>query len=205
METFGKSGVRRIVPGEYIATDPKGRAVMITAIEKQKFVYILNRDAATRLTISSPLEAHRTNTIVFDMIGVDVAFDNPIFAAIEMEYTEIDESDPSTETLPQPISQLVYYELDLGLNHVVRKWADPIDPSSHKLLMVPGGSDGPSGVLVCSENKVSWKHVGHETIQVPIPRRVNYLEDVHPRSILINAGITHRLKNKFFILVQTEE
>ena len=28
-ETFGKSGVRRIVPGQYLAADPKGRAVMI--------------------------------------------------------------------------------------------------------------------------------------------------------------------------------
>lgn len=30
--------------------------VMIGAVEKQKLVYILNRDAAARLTISSPLE-----------------------------------------------------------------------------------------------------------------------------------------------------
>lgn len=29
METFGKSGCRRIVPGQYLAIDPKGRAVMI--------------------------------------------------------------------------------------------------------------------------------------------------------------------------------
>jgi splicing factor 3B subunit 3 len=29
-ETFGKSGCRRIVPGQYLATDPKGRAVMIS-------------------------------------------------------------------------------------------------------------------------------------------------------------------------------
>jgi splicing factor 3B subunit 3 len=28
-ETYGKSGCRRIVPGQYLATDPKGRAVMI--------------------------------------------------------------------------------------------------------------------------------------------------------------------------------
>ena len=28
-ETFGKSGCRRIVPGQYIAADPKGRAAMI--------------------------------------------------------------------------------------------------------------------------------------------------------------------------------
>lgn len=28
-ETFGKSGCRRIVPGQYLAIDPKGRAIMI--------------------------------------------------------------------------------------------------------------------------------------------------------------------------------
>ena len=33
-ETFGKTGCRRIVPGEYLAADPKGRAIMIGAIEK---------------------------------------------------------------------------------------------------------------------------------------------------------------------------
>ena len=37
-ETFGKSGCRRIVPGEYLAVDPKGRACMIGAVEKQKLV-----------------------------------------------------------------------------------------------------------------------------------------------------------------------
>lgn len=29
-ETFGKSGCRRIVPGQFLAVDPKGRAVMIS-------------------------------------------------------------------------------------------------------------------------------------------------------------------------------
>ena len=48
METFGKSGCRRIVPGQYLAIDPKGRAVMIGAVEKQKLVYILNRDMVAR-------------------------------------------------------------------------------------------------------------------------------------------------------------
>ena len=28
-ETFGKSGCRRIVPGQYLAVDPKGRSLMI--------------------------------------------------------------------------------------------------------------------------------------------------------------------------------
>lgn len=31
-ETFGKSGCRRIVPGQYLAMDPRGRAFMIAAV-----------------------------------------------------------------------------------------------------------------------------------------------------------------------------
>ena len=59
---------------------------MIGAIEKQKLVYILNRDAQARLTISSPLEAHKSNTLVFHMVGVDVGFENPTFACLEVDY-----------------------------------------------------------------------------------------------------------------------
>lgn len=55
-ETFGKSGIRRIVPGQYLAADPRGRAVMIGAIERSKFVYVLNRDASNNLTIRLVME-----------------------------------------------------------------------------------------------------------------------------------------------------
>ena len=41
---------------------------------------MLNRDTASRLAISSPLEAHKSNAIIFHTCGVDVGFDNPIFA-----------------------------------------------------------------------------------------------------------------------------
>ena len=66
----------------------------IAAIEKQKFVYIMNRDSNNKLTISSPLEAHKLETIIFSVVGVDVGFDNPIFALIELEYKEADQ-DPT--------------------------------------------------------------------------------------------------------------
>lgn len=68
-----------------------GRAVMVGAVEKQKLVYIFNRDSQARLTISSPLEAHKSNTLVYHMIGVDVGFENPTFACIEMDYEEADQ------------------------------------------------------------------------------------------------------------------
>lgn len=61
-------------------------AIILGAIEKQKLVYILNRDAEARLTISSPLEAHKSNTLVYHTVGVDVGFDNPMFACLEIDY-----------------------------------------------------------------------------------------------------------------------
>jgi len=71
---------------------------MIGAMEKQKFVYILNRDSDQKLTISSPLDAHKSHTIIFDMCGVDVGYENPLFAVIEVDYGEIDEKDSTLYT-----------------------------------------------------------------------------------------------------------
>ncbi|KAG1448180.1 hypothetical protein G6F56_009020 [Rhizopus delemar] len=119
-ETYGKTGCRRIVPGQYLTADPKGRAVMIGASEKQKLVYILNRDSAANLTISSPLEAHKSHAVIHHITAVDVGFENPTFACLEVDYGDAD-ADPSGEAAQLAEKTLTYYELDLGLNHVVRK------------------------------------------------------------------------------------
>jgi len=200
-ETFGRSGCRRIVPGQFLAVDPRGRAVMIGAIEKQKFVYILNRDSAAKLTISSPLEAHKSRTICFSVVGVDVGFDNPIFACIEVDYGK-NESVP-VEELPKT---LTFYELDLGLNHVVRKWNDAIDPSSNMLIQVPGGTDGPGGVLVCAENFIYWKNSDHEDIHAAVPKRSDMDESVNIM-IVSHTIFQRRDKNNnffFFFIIQSE-
>lgn len=189
-ETYGKSGVRRIVPGQQLATDPKGRAVMIASIEKQKFVYILNRDSAAHLTISSPLEAHKAHTVIYSIAGVDVGFENPVFAALELDYED-----------ENPQKNLVFYELDLGLNHVVRKWSDPVDSKANILITVPGGADGPGGILVCSENYITFKNNGHPDVRAAIPRRRDSEPD---KSLLIVATATHKQKDIFFFLVQSE-
>lgn len=70
------------------------------AMEKQKLVYILNRDIAARLTIGSPLEAHKSHTTVHYCTGVDVGFENPIFACLEVDYSEADQ-DPTGEALKE--------------------------------------------------------------------------------------------------------
>jgi splicing factor 3B subunit 3 len=66
---------------------------------------------------------------------------------------------------------LTYYELDLGLNHVVRKWSDVVEETANLLVALPGGKDGPSGVLVCSEGLISWRHPDFKSVRVPIPTR----------------------------------
>ncbi|CDP21592.1 unnamed protein product [Coffea canephora] len=199
-ETFGKSGCRRIVPGQYLAIDPKGRAAMIGACEKQKLVYVLNRDTATRLTISSPLEAHKSHTITYSICGVDCGFDNPIFAAIELDYSEADQ-DPTGVAASEAQKHLTFYELDLGLNHVSRKWSDQVDNGANMLVTVPGGGDGPSGVLVCAENFVIYKNQGHPDVRAVIPRRADLPAE---RGVLIVSAAMHKQKSMFFFLLQTE-
>ncbi|KDR20301.1 splicing factor 3B subunit 3 [Zootermopsis nevadensis] len=203
-ETFGKSGCRRIVPGQYLAIDPKGRAVMIGAIEKQKLVYILNRDAEARLTISSPLEAHKSNTLVYHTVGVDAGFENPMFACLEIDYEEAD-TDPTGEAAHKTQQTLTFYELDLGLNHVVRKYSEPLEEHANFLVSVPGGNDGPSGVLICSENYLTYKNLGDQhDIRCPIPRRRNDLDDPE-RGMIFVCSATHKTKSMFFFLAQTEQ
>lgn len=209
-ETFGRSGNRRVIPGQYLAADPKGRAVLIGAVEKGKLIYILNRDADANLTISSPLEANKATTVVESVVGVDVGYENPLFASLEFDFGEADQ-DPTGEAAVHTQKNLTYYELDLGLNHIVRRWSGPVDARAHHLIQVPGGYnhnterwDGPSGVLVCSENYIVYKHQGQPEHRVPIPRRQNPVAH-EDRGSMIVASVLHKMKSAFFFLVQNEE
>ncbi|KAF5554724.1 pre-mRNA-splicing factor rse-1 [Fusarium napiforme] len=202
-ETYGKSGVRRTVPGEYLAVGPKGRACIIAFVEKSKFVYVLNRNAQAELTMSSPLEAHKHGVLVLSLVALDVGYSNPIFAALEMDYSESDQ-DPSGQAMPDV--QLVYYELDLGLNHVARKWSETAESTASLLFQVPGGNNGPSGVLICGEESITYRHSNQDPLRVPIPRRRGPTEDPQRKRTII-GGVMHKLKNspEAFFLLQTED
>lgn len=200
-------GCRRGTPGQYLAKDPRGRAFMISAIEKRKLVYVLNRDSSGKPTIASPLEAHRSRTIVIDTVGVDNGYDNPIFASLEYQYP--DEDDFFMDGMAAPaqhgthLKEVAYYELDLGLNHVSRRWAKAVHPSACCLASLHGGADGPSGVLVGGEDWIEYIHEGlQEKIICTIPRR-----KLHPaqKGILITKMTVHKQKkSKFFALAQSE-
>jgi hypothetical protein len=40
----------------------------------------------------------------------------------------------------------------------VRKWSDAVDNGANLLIPVPGGGDGPGGVLVAAENFLLYRH-----------------------------------------------
>ncbi|TDL17743.1 hypothetical protein BD410DRAFT_807099 [Rickenella mellea] len=182
-EPFGKSGARRTVPGQYLATDPSGRSVMIAAMEKAKLVYILNRDAADNLSISSPLEAHRNAAIIHDIVGVDVGFENPLYAALEVDYTEPDQDPSGVAFRNAEKVTLTFYELDLGLNHVVRKWSQATDPRANLLVQVPGGRSNSGDRMEGPSDHIIYWNMDALPHRVPIPRR----------------------KGIFFTLLQSEE
>lgn len=89
------------------------------------------------MTISSPLEAHKSTTFVYHVVGVDVGFENPMFASLEVDYEDAD-NDPTGEAAIKAQQTLTFYELDLGLNHVVRKYSEPLEEHANLLISVPG-------------------------------------------------------------------
>jgi splicing factor 3B subunit 3 len=137
------------------------------------------------------------------MVGLDVGYENPVFASLEVDYSDSDQ-DPTGEAYLEIEKLLVYYELDLGLNHVVRKWSDPVDRTATMLFQVPGGADGPSGVLVCGEDNITYRHINQEAFRVTIPRRRGATEDPQRKRCIV-SGVMHKMKGAFFFLLQSED
>ncbi|KAE9451386.1 hypothetical protein C3L33_16710, partial [Rhododendron williamsianum] len=138
--------------GAITETGPFERAVAgpvtgVTPVTEQVCPGCIARDLATwdtaaRLTISSPLEAHKSHTITYNICGVDCGFDNPVFAAIELDYSEADQDSTGAQKV------LTFYELDLGLNHVSRN--EPGSPGVRAVIPRRGDLPAERGVLVVS-------------------------------------------------------
>lgn len=104
------------------------------------------------------------------MCGVDVGIENPQFACIEVDYGEADSTFAPVVT-GEHQKMLIFYEMDLGLNHVVRKYSTPVDNSAHMIIPVPGEPYGPGGIIVVCENFLVYKKVDHDDRECAIPLR----------------------------------
>ena len=69
------------------------------------------------------------------------------------------------------VKQLVVYEMDLGLNHAVRKSGDEVDITSNLLLSVPGAPDGPGGVIICAQGFITYINWAKKDSKIALPQR----------------------------------
>ncbi|SCU86144.1 LAME_0D04698g1_1 [Lachancea meyersii CBS 8951] len=198
-EPFARSGLRRVAPQKYIEVDPQGRCIFISATERNKLCYQTDSRNNT-LNVSSPLEFQKSNRITISTTVCDVAFDNPIYASLE-----IDSTDGS--------KYLAFYMLDLGLNHVVQQSESLLPSDANYIVAVPNlerygiktklpqdesqvDDAINSFVIVALEGKLVLKDArGYFNLEVCLPTR-------NGASLSIISAAVHKLKKEFFMLLQ---
>lgn len=202
-ETLSRTGCRRVAVGTYVAKDPKGRAVILGAIEKNKLVYLTSKASGeTNLTLSSPLEANIPQTITFAIAGLDVGYDNPLFCAIEAEYGDIEDNKSPVHT-GEIKKTLSFYEIDLGLNQVIRRKNIPISKTAHSLLPVPQIENSQGGVILVSNERLELYSVkGERLSEVVLPNRLDNYKNKHLYQI--TSSCSYKLKSFFFLLLQNQ-
>lgn len=194
-EPHSKNGLRRVTPGEYLCVDPNNRAVMISAVERNKLVYKVEiENESGSLELSSPLESISKDVLTLNMCALDTNYENPLWAAIEVNYLEYRDKpyDPALSPL-----LLNYYELDQSINHIIQKKSKPdLEPSANLLVPVPAPF---GGVIICCNSFLMYEAApGGDRKFLYLPKRRNSKESV------ITSFFVHKLKkNDFFILLQT--
>jgi splicing factor 3B subunit 3 len=91
-----------------------------------------------------------------------------VFACIELEHAAASQRDAG-----ESHKLLTLYEVDLAKSQVLRRHSEPVDAASNLVVAVPGGTEGPGGVLVCAENKLAYLRAGGggDEVVAVIPRR----------------------------------
>ena len=162
-EIYGKTGCRRLTPGEYLAIDNKSRAIMIGGIEKEKFVYIFkeidnnnvsnvnieentkkgnlknNNGHINNKIISSPLEVFTPKHICYDLIALDVGYANPIFASIEVKYNSTQDWISNNYKITEDNryqKKLLLYQVEIKNNYVIQLIQHEIDNSAYSLFSI---------------------------------------------------------------------
>lgn len=202
-ESYGRTGIRRTIAGEYVAADPHGRALMLAALERQKFVWLCSKESEdAQLKVSSPLEAHRSNVVLIHLVACDPHYDSPLFAALEIDCNPVHDDDVTDESKLE--RTVVFYEVDISVNTIVKKGSELVKMDSNMLFAVPSGEIGPGGILVCSGGLVTWLRLGYASHSVPLPQRDDPIINCQSRPVIITTGCAVRIKSSFFYLLQTE-
>lgn len=201
-EPHSKNGLRRLNPGEYLDVDPNSQAIMISAIEKNKLVYKVKVNSEGSLELSSPLEASSKLVLTLKTCSLDMGFENPVFAALEIDYSKYETDNEGEMKVYDPATSpvlLTFYELDQGLNHIIRRKSSlpsGVSLSTATCIIPLPGFIG--GLFVCCQSFIIYCHpeAGRE-ILLPLPIRKG------TEGTTIISFVFHKLKkNNFFIMCQ---
>lgn len=124
------------MPGQFLAVERRGRALMIASLEMIKLVYVVNRDLAGDVSISSPHEANRTGVLCFGICGIESDRSYAGFAALEIDCVGMDDDD-SGQAAVEVQKHLTLYCLDLGMNTCTRRISEPVQNGSNLLISIP--------------------------------------------------------------------
>ena len=183
---FAKTGMRRTEPGFYLTVSPCGRSLFASAIERYKVAWSIAKDSSGKPMISAPIEPARSRAFVFGGCSLDVGFECPKFAFIE-------------KVAKTGMKKLAIYEIDTGINSVLRKAEIDILGSAFHLVQIPGKLfDCPGGVFVCCQGAVQYVTNEGDVTLIPLPMRKG-----HDLPIII-ASATFRKENQWFALLQNQ-
>lgn len=186
-----------------MATDPKGKAILIAAVESTKMVFSFHQ-TKSKSTINGPLSIDSPNTIIFDVASVETSSKSQIFASLEHPYRP--------EVKPQDASKtkvLNFYKVDWDRNETSLKISYNVDSTAHKLISLPS-SLGFGGVLILAKDKVIYRSIETENeIIVAVPKRYHTVAmDQHGNPdhgvYFVHSQCISREGSDPFVLLQTE-
>ncbi|EDO16317.1 hypothetical protein Kpol_1059p7 [Vanderwaltozyma polyspora DSM 70294] len=204
-EPLSRTGLRRLSPISYLNIEPYGRCLMVSAMERSKLCFLLDYED-NKIKISSPLEINRSGMIMMGGTSCDVRYDNPCFATIEIDTSRNNDF------------HLVFYVLDLGLNHIIKKSDYKIRKGANYIMSLPELSkynirtkinDQHSGIGDLDDDINPFVLLGYEGFILIKDLRGNYSLKVQiPKSggqfsTKIIAHSIQTLKKEFFILLQS--
>ena len=98
---------------------------------------------------------------------------------------------------------IALYEMDFGMNTVIRRKQFKVDKSGHMLIPVPNAPEGPGGFIALLENYLIYhKNITDEDNSEVI--RFPFCAGSAQRKIQFTSYATYRQKGTFFILISSE-
>jgi splicing factor 3B subunit 3 len=202
---FSRSGLRRNIPGYYLKNDYLGRISIISAVEKIRYIYIYSNIKYSKKIICSPIEVHKTNTLITDIQALENYYENPFFASLEIDLAEAHKNLTCTrdnvefQIYDLKKKYIVFYEFDIGLNILITSFLDKITHNTHIIIPVRDIYHSKPYCMICDGTFIILKNKIFDDIYCRFPSKVGNPKNFRKSIILY---LISRLNRRHFYFVQ---